>query len=73
MEFTAKINIAGKTFKLLSFEEFKQLKNISTSNQTLDYAIKSDRLDFVRIGKTRFIVMNRKAEHYSVEKRKKNV
>lgn len=68
-----KINIDGKEYELLGFEEFKERRGlINTSNTTIAYQLREevDQLDYTIVGHFRYIIWNQKAKEFSLLNRR---
>jgi hypothetical protein len=60
-----------KKFLILSFEEFKEKRGLlNMSNQTIDYQMDKNRLDYVVFGRFRYIVWNDKAKNFNMSYQK---
>jgi hypothetical protein len=61
-----KVRDGKKEYDFVSMEEFREIRNLpNISNQTLNYAIKHDHIDFVKIHRFKFIVYNEKAVNWT--------
>jgi len=55
----------GQKYELLTFDEYKEKINSPTlTSPTLDYQISIGNIDFIKLGKYRYIVYNEKAQAY---------
>lgn len=61
------IKINDREFELISFDEFRDRRGlILLSNQTIGNHIDKDRLDYVTLGRFRYIVWNNKAKDFNL-------
>jgi hypothetical protein len=66
-----KINIEGKEYDLISYDEFRDKRGLMTlSNQTLINHLDKGNLDFTILGRFRYIVWNEKAQNFNLSYQK---
>lgn len=67
------ITIEGKSFDILSFDEFKTRKELyHLTNPAIGYNLDNDLLDFTKIGRFRYIIWNAKAKNFTVNSRRRH-
>lgn len=65
------IFIEATPYDIVSFEEFRTLRGLlMLSNQSIDYNIEKDRLDYTTIGRFRYIIWNEKAQSFNLNYKK---
>lgn len=66
-----KISIANNKYDLLSFDEFKEKKELyHMSNPSIGYNLQKGYLDFTKIGRFRYIIWNDKAIAFKLTERR---
>lgn len=65
------IIIEAVPYDVISFEEFRILRGLLLlSNQSIDYNLEKDRLDYTTIGRFRYIIWNEKAQTFNLNYKK---
>lgn len=68
-----KIIIDNKEYDILSFDEFKERKNLyHMTNATIGYNCDKDHLDYTKLGRFRYVIYNKKAIEFELSERRRH-